>query len=110
MEIVANAKGSPIIWPNSTLPPRRASSMLCFFNEGEWRDPYEGMKRRFWQLECQHNENWRRAGELEEIEGEGFPVKEGIKSRRRLIESRTGRRRAVSVTDRVVRGFRRSRC
>ena len=33
------------------------------------------------------------------------PVEEGIKSRRRLVESRTGRRRAVSVTDRVVRGL-----
>lgn len=46
IEIVASANGSPIMRPKSTETPLRASNMLCFFNEGEWRDPYEGMKDR----------------------------------------------------------------
>jgi hypothetical protein len=45
MEIVANAKGSPTMLPKLKLEALRYSTMLSyFFKDGEWREPYEGMK------------------------------------------------------------------
>lgn len=43
IEIVANANGSPMIWPKANRPPRRPSIILCFSCNGELKDPYEGI-------------------------------------------------------------------
>lgn len=45
IEIVANAKGSPTMLPRLKAELLRYSTILSyFFKDGEWSDPYGGMK------------------------------------------------------------------
>ena len=44
IDMVASANGSPMICPKLNLPPRRWSIVYCFFNDGEWSEPYEGIE------------------------------------------------------------------